>query len=93
MLRRGRQALESEVGETFTVSGVSFVGMRRDDPRAMPDPLQGTARETVISAARSAFAALPETGRIVGDGTNSWRIAEVRPGALDTINLICIGMV
>jgi hypothetical protein len=91
MLKAGRAAIEKENGETYTIGGVSCVGTREDRERT--DPLNGTVRETVISVPREKFATLPSVGSIVTDGTDSWRVADARPGATGAIKIYCIGNV
>lgn len=91
MLKAGRAALEREVGQSFVVGGVRVTGILSDAPRV--DPVHGVVRETVVSVSRRAFAVLPGMGNTVTDGVNFWRIAEIRPGANETLNLVCIGTV
>lgn len=54
-----------------------------------PDGMGGETTDTVLTAARAAFTALPEPGAIVTDivSEDAWRIADIRPLASGLISI------
>ena len=91
-LARGLDVLagNSGNGESFRVRGSGSTFSASLTSQIVPDGIGGRIMETVLCVARSAFTALPAEGTVIEreDASESFRVAECRPGAGGFIDVI-----
>lgn len=91
-LARGLDVLTGATGngESFRVHGASATFSASLTSQVVPDEIGGRIMETVLCVARSAFTSLPAEGTVIerADASESFRVAECRPGAGGYIDVI-----
>lgn len=91
-LGRGLAVLagDSGNGESFRVHGSTATFSASLTSQIVPDGIGGRIMETVLCVARSAFTALPTEGTVIerADASESFRVAECRPGAGGFIDIV-----
>jgi len=91
-LARGLDILAGDTGngERFRVHGSTATFSASLTSQIVPDGIGGRIMETVLCVARSAFTALPTEGTVIerADASESFRVAECRPGAGGFIDIV-----
>lgn len=91
-LARGLDVLTGATGngEIFRVHGASAIFSASLTSQIVPDEIGGCIMETVLCVARSAFTSLPAEGTVIerADASESFRVAECRPGAGGFIDIV-----